>query len=458
MRCLKCEYPLWDLKPGPCPECGEPFDPTSHQFRSNAVRFCCPHCDQAYYGDGEGGHLQPRSFDCVGCGTRIDESECVVRPLEGGSHEDAVHPGRAPWFDDSIGWFKRFLKTLGWSMTAPARLGRELPVTMGMGSGIAFFVSVQAIVLITTALTFAVIFGLMMANLQGGGGGPAGAALPISLVFMVIAGGGGFLAAIVGLLIFGAIVHAVLRIGGATRGGIGRTIAAVGFGTGPSILAAIPLLGTYCLSTVGGIWAIVSTILVVSGAQAVSGLRATIAVLSPVVILIAAYVIFLVSVFAGIGGGVAPAPGVAAPLAFGTGSGLPDDPAFVFHGISPLPDPATAAAMMPQVFDANAESIDLVGNGYAGWCQAGELILRRDDGGMLHAALGPDARSLTIVFTEDGLNGGRTSVSPFPPVDASDIRDAIVDQLGNGTRVGEDLTVESMQAWIDLTLRGTAGP
>jgi hypothetical protein len=275
---------------------------------------------------------------------------------------------------------------------------------------------------------------------------------------MAIAGVGGFLAAIVGLLIFGAIVHGVLRLGGPTRGGIDRTIAAVGFGIGPSILAAVPLLGTYCLGTVGGLWAIVSTILVVSGAQAVSGLRATIAVLSPVVILIAAYVIFLVSVFAGIGGGVAPAPGVAAPLAFGTGSGLPDDPAFVFHGISPLPDPATAAAMMPQVFDANAESIDLVGNGYAGWCQAGELILRRDDGGMLHAALGPDARSLTIVFTEDGLNGGRTSVSPFPPVDASDIRDAIVDQLGNGTRVGEDLTVESMQAWIDLTRRGTDGP
>jgi hypothetical protein len=339
-------------------------------------------------------------------------------------------------------------------MTAPARLGRELPVTMGMGSGIAFFVSVQAIVLIITALTFGVIFGLMMANLRGGGGGPAGAAIPISLIFMAIAGVGGFLAAIVGLLIFGAIVHGVLRLGGPTRGGIDRTIAAVGFGIGPSILAAVPLIGTYCLGTVGGLWAIVSTILVVSGAQAVSGLRATVAVLSPVAILIAAYLVLLFTVFT-LGGGVAPAPGVAGPTAFAAGPGMMGDPAFVFHGVSPLPDPATAAAMMPQVFDANAEMIDLVGNGYAGWCQAGELILRRDDGGMLHAALSPDATSLTIVFTDDGINGGSTSVSP---VDASDIRDAIVDRLGDGNLVGEDLTVESMQAWIDLTLRGTDGP
>jgi hypothetical protein len=366
-----------------------------------------------------------------------------------------VHPGRAPWFDDSIGWFKRFLKTLGWSMTAPARLGRELPVTMGMGSGIAFFTAVQGIVVIASVLTLAVIFGLMMANLRGGGGGPAGAAIPISLIFMAIAGVGGFLAAIVGLLIFGAIVHGVLRLGGPTRGGIGRTIGAVGFGIGPSILAAVPLLGTYCLGTVGGLWAIVSTILVVSGAQAVSGLRATIAVLSPVAILVAAYVGVLFFVFTGIGGGVAPAPGIGGPPAFAAGPGMMGDPAFVFHGVSPLPDPATAAAMMPQVFDANAESIDLLGNGYAGWCQAGELILRRDDGGMLHAALSPDARSLTIVFTDDGFSGGSTSVSP---VDASDIRDAILDRLGDGTRVGEDLTVESMQAWIDLTLRGTDGP
>ena len=38
------------------------------------------------------------------------------------------------------------------------------------------------------------------------------------------------------------------------------------------------------------------------------------------------------------------------------------------------------------------------------------------------------------------------------------VRDAIVDRLGDGNLVGEDLTVESMQAWIDLTLRGTDGP
>ncbi len=306
MRCLKCEYPLWDLKPGPCPECGEPFDPTQHEFRPNAVRFCCPHCDQAYYGDGEGGHLQPRSFDCVGCGTRIDESECIVRPLEGADRELSVHPGRAPWFDDSIGWFKRFLKTIGWSMTAPARLGRELPVTMGMGSGIAFFTAVQGIVLMVSVLTLAVIFGLMMANL-GVLGGPRGA-IAMMLAVTVFTVGGGFLAAIIGLLVGGALVHGVLRIGGPTRGGIGRTIAAVGFGTGPTLLAAIPLLGTWCLGTVGGIWAIVSTILVLAGAQAVSGFRASIAVLAPVGLAMALYAAVFVAMMT-MTGGTAPAGG-----------------------------------------------------------------------------------------------------------------------------------------------------
>jgi hypothetical protein len=135
---------------------------------------------------------------------------------------------------------------------------------------------------------------------------------------MAIAGVGGFLAAIVGLLIFGAIVHGVLRIGGPTRGGIGRTIAAVGFGTGPTILTAVPLLGLYCLGTVGSLWAIVSTILVVSGAQAVSGLRATLAVLSPVAILIAAYVGFFVIIIVGQGGGGGTPP--ALPPAFTTGA------------------------------------------------------------------------------------------------------------------------------------------
>ena len=284
MRCLKCEYPLWDLKPGPCPECGSPFDPTEHEFLPGSVRFCCPHCDQAYYGDGEKGHLQPRSFACVQCGEVIDESECVIRPLEGGSHSDDVTL-RTPWFDDSIGFVKRFLRTVGWSMTKPVRLGRELPPTLGMGSGVAFYAITQGLVVLGTLITMAVWFGIFVASMVGqggaaGGGGPGVLGMTVSFTSVVTIAG--YVVSILGLIVSGALVHLVLRIGGETRGGIGRTIAALGFGTGPLVLSAIPFLGTWCLGSVGGIWSLVSMIIVLKGAQRVSGLRASLAVLTPI--------------------------------------------------------------------------------------------------------------------------------------------------------------------------------
>ena len=40
MRCKQCEYPLWDLNPGPCPECGTVFDPTEFRFKTGEIRFC----------------------------------------------------------------------------------------------------------------------------------------------------------------------------------------------------------------------------------------------------------------------------------------------------------------------------------------------------------------------------------------------------------------------------------
>ena len=83
MRCWHCDYSLWNLKTQNCPECGAGFRPSDREFVANSVRFCCPHCDQAYYGTGPKGHLEPDRFDCVQCGKSITMDEMLLLPVEG---------------------------------------------------------------------------------------------------------------------------------------------------------------------------------------------------------------------------------------------------------------------------------------------------------------------------------------------------------------------------------------
>jgi hypothetical protein len=88
MRCQQCEYRLWNLTSRQCPECGTPFAPSEFDFAPNTVRFCCPHCDQDYYGTSASGHLVPDAFDCVRCHNFIRMDEMVMRPAEGVEEED----------------------------------------------------------------------------------------------------------------------------------------------------------------------------------------------------------------------------------------------------------------------------------------------------------------------------------------------------------------------------------
>ena len=62
MRCQNCNYTLWNLTTRECPECGTPFLPSAQDFQPNSVRFCCPGCDQDYYGTSPRGHLVPSAF------------------------------------------------------------------------------------------------------------------------------------------------------------------------------------------------------------------------------------------------------------------------------------------------------------------------------------------------------------------------------------------------------------
>ena len=62
------------------------------------MRFCCPHCDQAYYGTDLKGHLVPPQFECTQCGRAIDMDEMVLLPAED-TEDLATRVDTMPWLE-----------------------------------------------------------------------------------------------------------------------------------------------------------------------------------------------------------------------------------------------------------------------------------------------------------------------------------------------------------------------
>ena len=93
-----------------------------------------------------------------------------------------------------------------------------------------------------------------------------------------------------GVLLIALIGHLILRLTGPVQDGLGRTVSLACFGSGPVLIVAIPCLGPYCGSQVSGIWAIVSTILLIAAGQRVGGGRATLAVLTVPILAILAFI------------------------------------------------------------------------------------------------------------------------------------------------------------------------
>src|SRR5690349_19508143 len=124
MNCKTCDYSLWNLKARQCPECGTAFTPSEYEFVINSTKFCCPHCDQCYYGTDHRGHLVPREFICVKCGQHIEMNQMVLRPAEGVS-EQQTRIDRMPWLEKAHrSWIKRLLLTMSGGMFNPIRIMR----------------------------------------------------------------------------------------------------------------------------------------------------------------------------------------------------------------------------------------------------------------------------------------------------------------------------------------------
>lgn len=268
MQCKTCEYRLWNLRARQCPECGTAFLPSEYEFVPHSVAFCCPHCEQPYYGTSVTGHLEPIEFDCVKCGRHVHMDQMVLRPTDS-VPETLTRPDANPWLDRrNRNWFGAFFTTMGRGMVNPGKLLHVTPVGSPANDALWFaFINL----LLFTVIGMIVFIGFVIAMLISGNGGAE-----MLVVFTVS------MAPLVGGLLFlglwGLTTHALMCIGvNKPVAGIGRTYQALCYTAGCNVFYAVPCFNMY-VAWIGWAWWTVSAALAMKEAQRVSATRATVSV------------------------------------------------------------------------------------------------------------------------------------------------------------------------------------
>ena len=288
MHCRNCDYPLWNLTTGICPECGVVFAPSEFEFVPNSVRFCCPKCKQSYYGTDQRGHLDPQQFDCVQCGAAIHMDQMVLLPAEGIT-EARTKPDANPWLErKERGFFRAWIATVGKSLAGQATLMRGLGDQVRPGEAWRFaLVTLMVWLGVGIALPF---FGIAAFNFYGSASratAAIGTAAGVTLGFSV-----GWLTLVV---LWGLSTHGILRITGGANHTIGRSFEAILYSSGVTLPMAVPLIGAYCGTYLLVPWWIISAILMITFGQKVHGGRATFATLAfPGVVLLTGVIGYMV--------------------------------------------------------------------------------------------------------------------------------------------------------------------
>jgi hypothetical protein len=279
VNCNTCDYRLWNLPPGACPECGSPFKPSDFSFRPNAVHFLCPHCQQHYFGLDLRGHLVPRAFQCVKCSNPIDMDQMLVRPAAG---LDEKHTARDtnPWVDRRrAGWFGGYFRTFGRAMVLPAGLIRATPPNTGAADAALFAIITQtAFYLLGAGPIILLILTLSQRSFGGVG----------DTVRVVIWGVGLLLAVFAYAGVWALTTHGLLRLTHARPAhGFNRTLQAIAYPSVGNWTLAVPCFNFYTFWIGLGWWSTCSIIMLVKG-QNVSGWRAALAVLTWPIVTVAA--------------------------------------------------------------------------------------------------------------------------------------------------------------------------
>lgn len=291
MRCKTCDYPLWNLKSRSCPECGTAFRPSEFEFAPNTVRFCCPACQQEYYGTGPKGHLVPTQFRCVSCGQAVAMDDCVLLPAAG-VDESGTKGDTNPWVDHAgAGRFRGWLLAVVRGLFQPGRLILATPLVAPMGWVFAMLTQ-AAFLAVGWGLLLLFVLVLVVVSSRGAPAPALGVSGGFGIIIVMMTAGY--------LLLIGAwapVTHGLLRLTGPVPYPLRRTVQAVCYSSGANAVIIVPLLGIY-LVPVGLVWWAVSATLMVRRAQNVSGVRAALVTLPlPGLVLLGGVAGVLVSMF-----------------------------------------------------------------------------------------------------------------------------------------------------------------
>jgi len=240
VRCRSCQHELWNVRPGPCPECGEPFNPRTAVFERYSAHFCCPHCSEAYWGNGKDGLPDPPEFTCARCSGVVRLEEMVLRPAPGQEGRE-IRQDLHPFEGSPKGLLRRTWDTLSMATSDPVRLGRSLGPRPDLGRALMFLgmiagvgvVAAIAPALVTIAYELVTVGSVDVLSLRRS---------DAELFFGATMG-----AAVLGSIVYvGAIAIIVALASRLTRPGpldLRRFVACWCYASGVAVLGAFPCVG-----------------------------------------------------------------------------------------------------------------------------------------------------------------------------------------------------------------------
>ena len=289
MRCRGCNYELWNLPPGDCPECGKAWRFEDFHFRREFVQFLCPHCDCAYPGEYIASLALPYAFTCTGCQSAIELGQMCARPAEGIDGSQAMQLDFV-WSDRrQVGRWRAFWRVVGYSLGTPSRIGNTMTQKRGLRGALWFsflclnFAGFNWLIFITIAF--------WLPSFTGRSQSFRGVEFIAVLVFLAVFVGL-VLAQQLFFLVWGLITHALIRMTGRARRASGHTLSATHFCAGTFIICAIPICGFY-FSLISFVWMAVAMVSALAALHKISRWRTAFAVLAPPVVMISVSVWFV---------------------------------------------------------------------------------------------------------------------------------------------------------------------